>query len=87
MKKPKNPIPALKRAFSRLYDRATGYVRGVGRQTDEILASEPIDFSAPSIEKYNVKISRPALGLPAGANLSFADSATIAAALRGRVDI
>ena len=52
MKKPKNPIPALKRAFSRLYDRATGYVRGVGRQTDEILASEHIDFSAPSIPYY-----------------------------------
>lgn len=44
-------------------------------------------FLAEILEKYNVKISRPALGLPAGANLSFADSATIAAALRGRVDI
>ena len=52
MKKPRNPIPALKRVFSRLYDRATGYVRGVGRQTDEILTGEPIDFSAPSIPYY-----------------------------------
>ena len=52
MKKPRNPIPALKRVFGRLYDRATGYVRGVGRQTDEILTGEPIDFSAPSIPYY-----------------------------------
>ena len=44
-------------------------------------------FLAEILEKYQVKVSRPALGLPAGANLSFADSATIAAALRGRVDI
>jgi hypothetical protein len=52
VKKPRNPIPALKQVFSRLYDRATGYVRGVGRQTDEILTGEPIDFSAPSIPYY-----------------------------------
>ena len=44
-------------------------------------------FLAEILERYQVKVSRPALGLPAGANLSFADSATIAAALRGRVDI
>ena len=34
-----------------------------------------------------VKITRPALGLPAGANLSYADSATIAAAFSGRTDL
>lgn len=44
-------------------------------------------FLAEILEKYAVKVSRPALGLPAGANLSFADGATIAAALRGRVDV
>lgn len=44
-------------------------------------------FLAEILEKYQVKVSKPALGLPAGANLSFADAATIAAALRGRVDI
>ena len=33
------------------------------------------------------KISRLALGLPAGANLSYADSATIAAAFSGRVEL
>jgi recombination protein RecR len=44
-------------------------------------------FLGEILEKYPVKISRPALGLPAGANLSFADGATIAAALRGRVDL
>ena len=36
------------------------------------------------LEKYPVKVSRPAQGLPAGANLSFADAATIAAAFEGR---
>lgn len=44
-------------------------------------------FLAELLEKYSVKVSRPALGLPAGANLSFADAATIGAALRGRVDV
>ena len=52
MKKPKNPLPRVKQAFAGLYDRATGFVRGVGRQTDEILSGEPIDFSAPSIPYY-----------------------------------
>ena len=44
-------------------------------------------FLAELLGKYRVKVSRPALGLPAGANLSFADAATIGAALRGRVDV
>ena len=44
-------------------------------------------FLGEILEKYPVKVSRPALGLPAGANLSFADGATIGAALRGRVDL
>ena len=52
MKKFKNPLPRLRKAFEHLYDRATGYVRGVGRQTDEVLSSQPIDFSAPSIPYY-----------------------------------
>ena len=34
-----------------------------------------------------VRLTRPALGLPAGANLSYADGATIAAALAGRTDM
>ena len=44
-------------------------------------------FLADMLAGYGLKISRPALGLPAGANLSFADAATIGAALRGRVDV
>ena len=52
MKQLKNPLPRLKKAFAGLFDRASGYVRGVGRQTDEILSGEPIDFSAPSIPYY-----------------------------------
>ena len=34
-----------------------------------------------------VRLTRPALGLPAGANLSYADGATIAAALAGRTEV
>ena len=41
-------------------------------------------FLAELLEKYPVKVTRPALGLPAGGNLSFADAQTIAAALKGR---
>lgn len=52
MKQLKNPLPRLKKTFAGLFDRASGYVRGVGRQTDEILSGEPIDFSAPSIPYY-----------------------------------
>lgn len=52
MKKFKNPFHRVKHAVSGLYDRATDYVRGVGRQKDEILSGEPIDFSAPSIPYY-----------------------------------
>ncbi|MBQ8754221.1 MAG: recombination protein RecR [Lentisphaeria bacterium] len=37
------------------------------------------------LEGKPVKVTRPALGLPAGANLSYADSATITAALNGRI--
>ena len=44
-------------------------------------------FLAELLEKYPVRVSRPALGLPAGANLSFADAATIGAAFRGRVGV
>ena len=58
MKKFKNPLPRLRKAFEHLYDRATGYVRGVGRQTDEVLSSQPIDFSAPSIPYYENLASR-----------------------------
>ena len=52
MKKSRKPFSRIKRAFSGLFDRATGYVRGVGRQADEVLNSDPIDFSAPSIPYY-----------------------------------
>lgn len=41
-------------------------------------------FLAELLEKYPVKVTRPALGLPAGGNLSFVDAQTIAAALKGR---
>lgn len=56
MPRPSNPIPRLRRALRKLYDRAAGYVGRFGRQTEEILSgesqAEPIDFSAPSIPYY-----------------------------------
>ena len=58
MKKFKNPFSRMKRAAGSLFDRATGYVRGVGRQADEVLKGEPIDFSAPSIPYYENLASR-----------------------------
>lgn len=39
------------------------------------------------LKDHDVELSRPAQGLPAGANLSFADGATVAAAFSGRVTI
>lgn len=44
-------------------------------------------FLAELLNDLPVKITRPALGLPAGANLSYADGATIAAAFSGRIDL
>lgn len=44
-------------------------------------------FLAEKLADLPVKITRPALGLPAGTNLSYADSATIAAAFSGRTGI
>ena len=41
-------------------------------------------FLEEMLMEYNIEVSRPALGLPAGANLSFVNAATIGAALRGR---
>ena len=66
---------------------AAGGVREV------ILALSPdVEGQATSIYLANllkdkpVKISRPAQGLPAGSDLSYADPATIAVALNGRTD-
>ncbi|MBE6359378.1 MAG: recombination protein RecR [Lentisphaerae bacterium] len=44
-------------------------------------------FLAELLAGFPVKLSRPALGLPAGANLSYADGATIAAAFSNRTDM
>ena len=37
------------------------------------------------LKKLNVKVTRLASGIPVGADVAYADSATIAAALNGRV--
>ena len=44
-------------------------------------------YIADLLKDMNVKITRLARGLPAGSDLSYADSATVAAALNGRTDI
>ena len=41
-------------------------------------------YLAELLRDAPVRVTQPALGLPAGANLSYADGATIAAALSGR---
>lgn len=42
-------------------------------------------FLSEQLSGLPVKLSRPALGLPAGSNLSYADAATVSAALSGRI--
>ena len=44
-------------------------------------------YVAELLQKNPVKVSQPALGLPAGGNLSYADGATIRAALSGRHEV
>ena len=52
MKKSKKPFSRMKKTAGGLFGRAKGYVKDVGRQADEALKSDPIDFSAPSIPYY-----------------------------------
>jgi recombination protein RecR len=44
-------------------------------------------YVAESLGKIGITITRPALGLPAGSDIAFADAATITAALLGRTRI
>ena len=44
-------------------------------------------YVAELLKQNPVKVSQPALGLPAGGNLSYADGATIRAALSGRHEV
>lgn len=44
-------------------------------------------FLAEQLKNFQVRVSRPASGLPAGANISYADGATIAAAFDGRITL
>lgn len=44
-------------------------------------------YLADVLKNFQVRVSRPASGLPAGANLSYADGATIAAAFDGRISL
>lgn len=44
-------------------------------------------FLSELLTEFPVKVTRPAQGLPAGANLSYADAATIGAALAGRTGV
>ena len=44
-------------------------------------------FLTELLAEFPVKVTRPALGIPAGANLSFVDPATIGAAFAGRTGV
>ena len=44
-------------------------------------------YIAGLLRETPVRVTQPALGLPAGANLSYADGATITAALTGRTEV
>ncbi len=75
--------------FDRLLERV-----GAGGVREVILAlSSDVEGRATAIyvagllKTLPVRVTRPALGLPAGANLSYADGATIAAALSGRTAV
>ena len=72
-----------------LHKRASG-----GEVKEIILALSPdvegratAAYLAELLADLPVKLTRPALGLPAGSNLSFADSATSSAAFSGRTDL
>lgn len=65
-----------------------------GRVKEVILALDPdvegratAAYIAEMLGDFGLRITRPALGLPAGANLSFADGATITAAFSGRREV
>ena len=67
---------------------------GSGKVTEVILAlSSDVEGRATAVfltellADLPVKLTRPALGLPAGTNLSYADAATIGAALAGRTGV
>lgn len=47
-----DPINRLRKVWRRLSNKATETVRHFGKQTDQVLSEEPIDFSAPSIPYY-----------------------------------
>lgn len=75
-------IPALEQRLE------TGAVREI------ILALSPdVEGQATAVylsnllRKYPVRLTRPARGLPAGSDLSYADAATVAIALSARVDM
>jgi len=69
--------------------------RAARKETREVILALSSDvesrataaFLAELLSGLPVKLTRPALGLPAGANLSYADGATIAAAFSGRIDL
>lgn len=65
-----------------------------GRVKEVILALDPdvegratAAYLAEMLANFDLRVTRPALGLPAGANLSFADGATITAAFSGRREV
>ena len=69
--------------------------RAASGEVDEVILALSSDvegratavFLGELLAEFPVKVTRPALGIPAGANLSFVDPATIGAALAGRTGV
>ncbi len=52
----------------------------------DIEGQSTVIYISDLLKSKNIKITKLAQGIPAGADISFADSATIAAAINGRID-
>lgn len=69
--------------------------RAAGDEVEEVILALSSDvegrataiYLAELLKEAGVRISRPALGLPAGASFSYADAATISAAFSGRREL
>ncbi len=75
--------------ISGLMSRVSG-----GNVQEVIVATSPTTegnatahYLSDLIRQYKIKITRPALGIPIGADLDYVDSVTIAKALEGRIEL
>ncbi len=66
---------------------AGGFAELILATSPDVEGEATASFIAGDCAKYGVQVTRIAAGVPVGADLSFADSATIAMAMAGRRDI